>query len=153
VRIAGVTLAAVVLAGCGGSDSGAPRATPVPLGKPPDHKPPQRPVATGPGLVEPAPGWVREFCAEVVRRSDLACPSAVPAGFAALDLPQERPTSRRFTLRGEEGWVIEGRASRRAPALAASRVQRGTLRWSHYAITGPGSPRQLRAVARGMTRG
>ncbi|HEX8122527.1 MAG TPA: hypothetical protein VF549_14810 [Solirubrobacteraceae bacterium] len=137
---------AAALAGCGGSDADAPRAVP-------DHEVPQRPVATGPGLVEPAPEWVREFCAEVARRSDLACPRVVPAGFAALDLPQERPAARGFTLRGAGGWTISGRARLDAPALSKARVTGGSLRWGHYAIRGPGSPRQIRAVARGMTRG
>ncbi|HEV2813609.1 MAG TPA: hypothetical protein VGW10_10180, partial [Solirubrobacteraceae bacterium] len=151
------TLGTVAWAGCGGGDPEPER----PAAEP-DHVIPARPLAAGPRLVEPAPEWVRAFCAEVVRRSELGCPGVVPAGFTALDLPQEQPTARGYVL-AAIGWQIRGGAARRGPPLAAARIATGgdgtlTLRWGRYVIATDGRAserleRQIRAVAAGMTRG
>jgi hypothetical protein len=147
--------AAVLLALIGGCGGGDPERADIPVrrGPPPDHVVPQRPVAAGPRLVEAAPEWVREFCDEVVRRSDLLCPSVVPAGFASVGLPPERPTRRGYTLTGADGWRIEARVSFHGPPLRRAQARGGALRWRRYAISGPARPAGLRAVARGMTRG
>jgi hypothetical protein len=155
-----VATAASFAGGCGG-DARAPSPPEAPV-RPPDHVVPQRPLATGPRLVEHAPEWVQAFCAEVERRSGLGCPRSVPSGFASVDLPQERPSRRGFTLVGSYGWTIRGDARARGPRLAAARVRaRGegiVLRWSRYAIAversaGPRLQRQVRAVARSIGRG
>jgi hypothetical protein len=164
VRVPSATLAcaAALGAACGGSSDPRPSTAPA-RAAPPDHVIPQRPLAAGPRLVEPAPGWVEEFCAEVVRRSDLGCPTLVPAGFAQPDFPPERPTARGFTLLGADGWSIEGDRRRRGGRLAAARVEQAgdvaVLRFGRYVLAAPAGDdaarvrRQLRAVARGMSRG
>lgn len=151
---AAALLGAALLGGCGGGSDAPPREDiPVGRGAPPDHVVPARPVAAGPAEVEVAPEWVREFCAEVARRSDLLCPRVVPAGFSSPDLPQEQPTRRGYTLLGAGGWSISADVARKGPALAEARVAEGALRWRRYAIAGPGTARQLRAIARSMGRG
>ncbi len=157
-----LSCAFALAAACGGSSEPAPSTAP-PQAAPPDHVIPQRPLAAGPQLVEPAPGWVKDFCAEVVRRSDLGCPAVVPAGFAQPDFPPERPTARGFTLVGADGWTIEGSRLHRGGRLAAARVEQAgdvaVLRFGRYVLAAPAGDddarvrRQLRAVARGMRRG
>lgn len=155
-------LTVLVLSGCGGGSGDDPPERPA--ARPLPQTIPPRPVADGPGLTEPAPQWVTDFCAEVFRRSVLRCPARVPGGFATVDLPQERPAREGYVLSGVAGggWQVAGGVERRGPPLARARVVRLgrdalLLRWSRYAIRAPASgervQRQMRAVARSLTRG
>ena len=91
-------LAATVLTACGSAKS-----TPQPVA----HRPPPRPVAQGPGIVEPAPGWVSSFCAAVPRR--LLCPTVTP--------PDLEPLGETFRP-GPDGYLLEGQSDRHWAVLA-----------------------------------
>jgi hypothetical protein len=147
------TFATLTFAACGGD---SPKTVSAP---PPDHAVPPRPRAQGPALTEPAPRWAQEFCAEVVRRSSLACPGRIPSGLEAPALAPERPSADGYRLVAG-GWVIAGRRSARDDLpLADQRPRRGVLRWTArggvYTLRRdpPADRDQLLRVARSFGRG
>ena len=169
-----VAVLAVLVAGCGSSGDDEP----VRITR--QAPPPPRPVAAGPGPVEPAPGWVSGFCERL--SASLLCPTVVPPDLEATQTAAgsggyllEGRSERRWVVRatparlgledlaplGERGRVrVRGRPGRFVEAGPGSGVLAGylLLAWTEggrtYAVGADGDGarvrRQLRLVARGM---
>ena len=177
LAVVGAVAAAAGVAGCGGDDGDRGRGEPPARGTPATHRPPPRPLAAGPGIVESSPGWVQAFCREVARRSPATlCPRAVPAGLVPAEgVPSELSAGDAYVLHGmtDRLWTVAARAGgtlgaggattvHGRPARRLARGGRIALTWregrTRYRVVAEGRDsatlrRRLRAVAVGMGPG